>query len=64
MPVSILEAQVSCFISLQVSWGKESLKYPKRKPPKEQSIAARIYGWGNLNDLDDLVRCIFVECSR
>ena len=61
MPVSILEAQVSCFISRKVSWGKESLKYPKRKPPKEQRIAARIYGWGNLNDL---VRCIFVECSR
>ncbi len=61
MPVSILEAQVSYVFSLKVSWEKESVPYPKRKPPKEQSIVARMYGWGNLNDL---VRCIFVDCSR
>lgn len=60
MPVSMLEAQVSCVLSLKLSWEKESLTYPKRKPPKEQSIVARMYGRGNLNDL---TRCIFLGCS-
>ena len=42
MPVSMLDAQVS-----RASWSKairenESLRYPNRKPPKEQSIDARM----------------------
>jgi len=60
MPVSMLKYQLSCVTSLKVSWEQESLTYPKRKPPKEQSIVARMYGWGNLNDL---IRCILEEVS-
>ena len=44
MPVSKLEGQINCLFSLKVSWENERLTYPKRKPPKEQSIAARMYG--------------------